>query len=140
MKRTSAPGSLAVLARCDTLWRGQAQNDEIQDRQYRHKENDPLRTGLDKGYPAINVGDQVRLHLVSFRAQPGQDAAPKRRASDRREAEFPKIHTHKSSRVGNQMAKYRQQSGKENAARFVTLQPDFSAFEFVVPAEEIEPE
>src|SRR5215472_3134306 len=35
------------------------------------------------------------------------------------------------------MANNRQQSGKENATRFVTLQPDLSALQFVVRDEEI---
>src|SRR5215470_17742044 len=137
MKFSSASGWSKAPARWATLWFGQAQNDEIQNRQCRHKENDPVRIVLHKRYPAINIGDQVRLHLVSFRAQPSQDAAPKRRANNRRETEFPKIHSHKSRWVGNQMANNRQQSGKENAARFVTLQPDFSALQFVVRDEEI---
>ena len=35
------------------------------------------------------------------------------------------------------MANNRQQSRKENATRFVTLQPDFSAFQFIVRDEKI---
>src|SRR5260370_19093148 len=136
-KSSSVPRRSKAAARCATLCAGQAQNDEIQDRQYRHKENDPVRIGLHKCYTAINVGDQVRLHLVSFRADPGQDAAPKRRANDRRETESPKIHPHESSWIGNQVPNNRQQSGKENAAGFVTFQPDFRALQFVMRDEEI---
>ena len=110
---------------------GEAKHQQIQNRQYRDKQHDPMGLRLDQLHQPLRIRDEIRLSAIRFVAQISQNGTPKGRAHDGNNAKHPEIHPNNPGRNRNQMANYREETRKENAARFVALQPDFSALQFV---------
>jgi len=107
----------------------QTHRQDVKRREHRDYNQNKERFCFNEVNHRLGIVEQLRFYLIGIAAQIGENSTRNGRSGHSHKAENSEIHSNDARRDRDQMAHYRQKSGKEDTTGFVAGQPSLRFFD-----------